>query len=213
MRYVVRFLASALLCGAACTAVAQPAQIATMSLNVNQQSDCKGGTCLGKGKLAISARHSFDAPADTIHSMTADTMITVIIVELPVELKLSDDPNYTKGATSAHITKELPLEYFYGGLAQITADLTWNDRHMEIVVQAKGAGEGPIVEKLSKTKAIQAVYDAPLITQIETDNVAPFEQWDDVPINYMARGSSSESITGDTHYRRIDVLNTVELVN
>jgi hypothetical protein len=213
MQYYARAFAVALLGSIAFSTYAADAQIARMDWTSTFQDECKSGECNGKAKLAFSSQHSFDVPANVIQGIGTETVVTMTIGEFEVSFKMVEDPNYTAGATSARVSKSIPLE-FYEGSIEFTAQLNWTSDHMQVELQGHGAGVSTGGIKMLKNKDLQGeIFAAPLITKIETENVATFEQWDEVPVDYIARGSSTEVSNGDGRYKRSDVLKTVELVN
>jgi hypothetical protein len=191
--------------GNAASGFATEAQAARISLNATSREICKAGSCNGASKATLSITHAFEADKSTIDHLQGESSIKVLIEGWEIPFQLKEDPKYVNGASSARVTKSLPIDYLKNGTLQVTAQMSWSGTQFQVTLKGKASGE-PNTQKAVKSQKILATE---LVTRIETPNVALFQQNDDVPVDYTSTGNSSYDVNGDSRYQETTVLKTV----
>ena len=125
---------------------------ASVSQSVGFSLKCDDTACTGpvKGKLALAETVTI-SPAEEAE-LQSDTSITLVasgfVGPLPIELSLSEDPNFQNGDTSAKIQKTIPIED--GVELLISAQLKWGNGEFSVKVNGKFAGETSLGTMLPK---------------------------------------------------------------
>jgi hypothetical protein len=150
-----------------CSVQAATVSEASVSNSFSASLKCEDSSCTGpvKGKLAIAETVTISAIEEA--ELQSDTSVTLLFEgffgPLPVELILSEDPNFQNGDTSAKIKKTIPLEEDLDLI--VSVQLKWGSGELDIKVNGKIVGEMSLGTMLTK-KNSKAVPELPLVVEV-----------------------------------------------
>jgi len=171
---------------------------------------CDDTACTGpvKGKLALAETATISAIEEAeLQSDTSITLTSEGFIGVPVELNLSEDPNFQNGDTSAKIQKTIAVEDNVELI--ITAQLKWGNGEFSAKVNGKLVGElssGIMLEKKGKDVP-QATFTVEVVRGVTPVFTTAVELVGDVKtlelIQFKSTGEGSEKIVQSFKSRAI----------
>jgi hypothetical protein len=118
-----------------------PLPDSSISMKFSNNYGCNNNDCDGIIAGNYSAVHHFEIDRQILQRFDKNTVITLLAEGLEIELKLADDPTYIEGASSAKITKQVPLTSYGTGKVDVSAVVSWGDADISISVRGKFSGK------------------------------------------------------------------------